>query len=72
MEPADSILAASPDGETLCWAQELQPSKESDEEGTDDGKQRDKKRKEVCTSWQEVLHGRRTCYDDCDKASCLL
>ena len=28
-------------------AQELQPSKESDEEGTDDGKQRDKKRKEV-------------------------
>ena len=27
--------------------QELQPSKESDEEGTDDGKQRDKKRKEV-------------------------
>ena len=33
--------------QTGICLQELQPSKESDEEGTDDGKQRDKKRKEV-------------------------
>lgn len=41
------IPIASPYGKSLCRAQELQPSKESDEEGTDDGKQREKKRKEV-------------------------
>ena len=39
----------------LCRLQELQPSKESDEEGTDDGKQRDKKRKEVSSS-QQTAH----------------
>ena len=37
--------------------QELQPSKESDEEGTDDGKQRDKKRKEVNTAEQSISWG---------------
>ena len=56
-ELAEFMLAASSDGEMLCWAQELQPSKESDEEGTDDGKQRDKKRKEVGTVRAEVFSG---------------
>ena len=43
---------------SVCCAQELQPSKDSDDEGTDDGKQRDKKRKEVspgCLA-ENVMH----------------
>ena len=49
-EPAAVLYA--PVGNALCCTQELQPSKDSDDEGTDDGKQRDKKRKEVSSTWR--------------------